>query len=433
MAKVPPYPARALALRDRARKILRAAARAVPTPVMATPPTVTLGAAGAASTLTTGYGNSGAAANGGQSHPGNSPLLTDLGGAWGPSTLGSGGYTPNHVYSGFGVAANSYRTGARGAGKGFLLSGQVFELCIDGTSSALVRFAVTDLTAGTGRQWCQAADYAPASGGNAHVKVDFGSRGDRIVECYFSNASAWPRLFGFNFMKTDLVRPLGFADDPRMAVIGDSYVNGSNPDNIRALAAYVCAERLGVRNPILNGVGGTGHLNNAQSSTPTSYTFGQRIAAGDMDVARIGAMDLVAMIGSVNDALANNAAWTDAAYQAAVQADTAALMTAQPNAIILVSGPQFTKNFQTTAARYAACQAGVVAAANGDPRVIYVDTSPSGEAWQTGTGTTAATAGDGANDYEGHTDGTHFNTLGNYAYGRRMASSYVKVLTALAA
>lgn len=433
MAKVPPYPARALALRDRARKLLRAAARAVPTGVMATPPTVTLGAAGAASTLTTGYGNSGTASSGGQSHPGNSGLLSDLSGVWGPSTLGSGGYAPNHVTSGQGQASNGYRVGAKGAGKGFFFDGQVFEVCVDGAMTA-VRFAATDLATGL-RQWVQAADHVPATGGNSHVKVDLGSRANRIVECFFASSANWPRLFGFNFMRTDTVLPLpSFADDPRMAVLGDSYVAGASPDHIRAIAAYVCAETLGVRNPILNGVGGTGYLNN----NATAKTFGERIAAGDFDVARIGAMDLVAMIGSVNDALSVNAAYTDAAYQAAVTNAVGAAMTAQPGAIILVSGPQFTRNFQTGASRYAACAAGVAAAVSAagetSGRVRYLDTSPTAglDAWQTGTGTTAATVGDGSNDFFGAADGVHPNALGNANYGRRMALGYVRALQILA-
>jgi hypothetical protein len=63
--------------------------------------------------------------------------------------------------------------------------------------------------------------------------------------------------------------------------------------------------------------------------------------------------------------------------QAAYQAEIAALKIAQPRAIIVGAGAEMNNSRGAVASRTAAYKAGFVAAANGGPRMIWLDGSSS--------------------------------------------------------
>lgn len=224
----------------------------------------------------------------------------------------------------------------------------------------------------------------------------------------------------FCFAAADTVRPAQAPDDVKVTMFGDSYGYGVNNDSIKTRYGDILGDRLGAH-ALISAVGGSGYLN-----AVNGFTWRQRVANGDLAESLIGKQDLVFVFGSVN-----GSGYSDAAVQAEVALTVRAMMSAQPGAIIMVAGPQFTANKPTLPSRYAAVKSGVVAAAGADPLVVSIDNSPAGEAWQTGGEKAGATTGLGNNDIYLGPDGSHWAAAGNYYGGRRIADSVVNKLRAL--
>lgn len=414
------------ALKNKARKILRSATKPIKETVRGIAPTITLGTANAVSDIVDA-GNTGALTVQGCTDSLLSSRIKITSGIFAytngtqDTLVGASCFVgPTQAPVVTGPRLNCL--GARGEGVMFVFDGQEFNVGLNVTGGAL-RIYATDLATGI-REVIQAADIVPTNG-KSFTKVNLGSRAPygRLMEVYFGPGLCF--IYGFCFHKYDQVYAPELPDDWAFSAIGDSWFQGANISHIRAIPAYIAGEFMGTRRVNINAIAGTGPFNIATNAK--SYL--DRLNNGDLDVATIGTQDLVLMMGSVNDSGSS-----DGAVQTAVQNCVTRLMQAQPDAIIVVAGQQYMKNFQTTSARNTAYVNAVAAAANGDPRVLHINSGVNGanaEKWSSGTGTDAATTGDGSNDLYGNADGTHLNANGNPNYGIKMGLSILKRLQAL--
>ncbi len=400
-----------LARRDAiARRVLAAAGRGI-SPignVMASPPTLTVGGDWANSTIITGSTTNPGA---GRFNSENPLHATPLGGPL------NAGYIQTQTFQN---GQTPPRRAGHSSGVAFVTRASVFDICIRGGGGNIIVYVTDMLTRQRAR--IAAADIAPTSPNDRYYKWDIGSTAMRGYEIYSGFSS---KYFGINVPLTDSIWPFVLPDQPKILIVSDSYDQGVLSDTgitstLKLGVADYFAERLGCNNPMVAAIGGTGTLN--PGGGPNT-TYGQRIAAGDFDVARIGNMDIVFMPESINDSASANAAYTDAAVQAAYTAAVSAMMVAQPNAIIVGCGPENTPNIATSQARYDACKAGFLAAASGDARMIYLDNSPSGENWMF-PALNASIIGP---------DGLHPRVAGASYVGYRRADSLLAALQALVA
>lgn len=211
-----------------------------------------------------------------------------------------------------------------------------------------------------------------------YYKLAFGSTAPagRLVEIYLGDAGNYGGInvpTGYSIWAADL------AHQPRIACVWDSFAEGSMNDtnvNRKLAVGDWFGAMFGVNNPFVNAVGSTGVIADAGASNYS--TFGERIAAGDMDSSRVGHFDLILAPGSVNDGFTSvnglNSPAGDATVQAAYAAYIAALMVAQPYAIIVGASQQFS-TIAAISTRTAAYKAGFQASAGTDPRMIWMDAS----------------------------------------------------------
>jgi hypothetical protein len=220
-----------------------------------------------------------------------------------------------------------------------------------------------------------AADRVQAFPNLNYYKLDFGSTAPsgRLIEIYTSLSG---NFGGINVPTGYSIWPADLAYQPRMGVLWDSFGEGIMNDttlNLKLAVADWLAGVFGCNNPYVNAVASTGVIATAGASNYS--TFGARIAAGDFDASRIGHLDAIFALPSVNDGLTPNGGIVspdgDAVVQSAYQAVIAALMIAQPRAIIFGASQQF-NTIAAIASRTAAFRNGFAAAAQGDPRLIWL-------------------------------------------------------------
>lgn len=290
----------------------------------------------------------------------------------------------------FDAGANQYRVGGKtqnppamvgtyGYGVRFLTNARYVELDILRRSANRHIIYVTDTATGV-RQRAAANDYLTTANdfGRQYERFDFGSQYDKLVEVYFSaNNSFW----GLNIEAgATIAKPA--RTEPRIGVVGDSWMDAvASPSNtttpLKNTYPDWFAWYLGCTNFLRMAHAGTGWLNsNGQANNHL-----QRGQNGDFDAQYVGDLDLVWCYTGVNDHPNRNAAFTDVAVAANVQATVELLMVKQPNAIIAVPGPQWATGYPSDQARYDAIRDAVLAAGAGDPRVMYIDNSPAGENW----------------------------------------------------
>lgn len=356
----------------------------------------TINAANAVATTTTNFATGRYAAN-------DTRFIEQVGGTW--AYNGSSGYIGDTVIN---VLATPTRQGGHGSGLKFMTRAAALELGMQNSGGDIIVY-VTD-PATRIRSRIQTLDQTTTTG-LSYVKWVFASAALRIWEIY---PVPFTRMTNIVVGAGDSLWPAPTGDEPKIGFIWDSWGSGSTLGGVTAHTIYkqaVCdfvGQRLGVANPRVAAVASTGLLSGA--NVATSGTFRQRIAAGDIDVSRIGPLAALYIPGSLNDQ-----ANSDAACQAEYALTIAAAMVAQPNAIIFGAGPQYTTNTNTTQTRYDAHAAGFAAAAGGAKRMIYIDHSGNGENY--------LFAGNVATYVGG--DGNHLNDAGQPYYGRRIGDSMV--------
>jgi hypothetical protein len=384
-------------------------------PVMASPPTITVGSVNANSTIQTGSSiNQGAIAA-------NDPRFTVKGGlAW--LSFGSTyqfkwpGSTPT-AYSHLPNACISFGTDAA-----------AFDLPLFASATdANIRVRVNG-------QWVSAVGENVGTDNTNwyYLKYSFGTQANRKIDICFgfnqywrginipTNASLW------KVVSTDEVLSLWEGDS---YTAGTSYGNGSNIySEPRNGFVYVAGEALGIDDPIALGEPGTGYI-----VAPSGENSISRIN----EITRFGNVNLIEDWQGINDSLTGQ---STTALTTAVSTYLKAQMAAQPTAVIIVGGPWSGAGTVTPQAYYDAVKAGYQAVA--DPtRMCYIDHSPSGEYWQTGTGHIGATNGSGNSDVYIGPDGTHpydatsaLPTIvpsGEKYLGQRVAADTIKCLISL--
>jgi hypothetical protein len=393
-----------------ATRLLRAAARGITsiTSVMSAPPTYAQGAANANSTIITASTTS----LGGGRYDGLDPRIEHVGGVFGPSTVGNTGYQGITSTSAAATSNLTAKLGRLGAGIRFATDAPAFDIAMN-TFGTPVCLYVTDVATGV-RQRAAANDQATTNAGSScYHKWDFGSAASRIVELYFDPSALFRSL---NVAATYSIWRAPKADEPRVLMLWDSWgdhvvTSGTNLTKL-ALLDFI-GERLGLANILNSSRGGTGFCN------PNAGNYGtylQRIAAGDIDQSRVGALDVLIMPGSLND---KN--YSDAQVFAAVTATIAAARAAQPSAVFILWGPEITVSSPGVQSRYDTIKAAVLA--SGDQNAIFIDNSPSGENWLFGNASTG--------NVSIYVDGVdHLVDTGKQPLGYRIADSIIAAVKA---
>lgn len=371
---------------------------------MGSPPTVTLGSAGAASTI----------ANATLRAPATAPFQY-LGTI---PTYAGGSFPDNALY----VAATvtDPPTSKAPWQIEFDFDGDAFDVYLKAFASSGYRIWVDGVPATAGFQ---------ATGGSAgslyHLLVDFGSaefrriRLDVSATFYFGGVYAHP-----NYSVIPPSTPKG----PRMVFLGDSYTEptinsatvGTNSDGYATQAGRL----LGYNDVWASGAGGTGYLNPGGSGR---VKFRDRLST---DVLAYSP-DVVVVAGGRNDTALNNAtvypggagtALTAFATEAA--ALFSAIRTGLPSAKVFAIGPWASSTANNTATADGGNFVGIGAAIETAVEAIngvYIDNL--GGAWLTGSGRVGATAGDGNADIYVGTDGAHPVQAGHDYLARRVAAA----------
>jgi hypothetical protein len=282
--------------------------------VMASPPTITVGASDANSAVVT---NAGVFAP--TVRP-NSANVTPISG--GGITNSSNNYFAAYINDN----AASHLGASNGWGIAFVIpvGATQFDVCtrnLATSSNWNVRInnqwvSATDLTSGTVRD---GAHYY-------YTKFSPVVAGD-LVEVFFG---AGAQIAGFNFGTgtTTSIQPTPatYTNQPNILSYGDSYIYGSGPTTIYGSWSRLWAAQMGVANIINSGVGGTGFI---ATNGGAAKKFIDRIA----DVTRIFSPDVVLVPGSLND----NGQSTST-LQTAVTTFFQSLGAAVPNALIVCYG-----------------------------------------------------------------------------------------------
>ncbi|MFG1259134.1 SGNH/GDSL hydrolase family protein [Xanthobacter flavus] len=381
----------------RIERLRRSFQRGAPAKYAAAAPTITMGAAGAASSIT------------GSTTPAISAGAANI------ATIGTLLYFNGSVYMGRHIdlvstpgAADS--TG-RGWGQAVMTDSDQLEVKVRAISGQVLRF-----NARIDGEYYSDTDIS-LSGDNTdrHVLLNFGSAkpSGRKVELFF-NASAW--LYGYNVTANRRVWHPTYAGEPLAMVFGDSYTDGVGSTNIRRTMVNACGSALGISNMIASGAGGTGYINNGSSAK-----FITRIA----DISRFGALDLLVIAGGINDAGNSQASVTTAATDF-----LNAVIAAQPKAIIAVCGPFRAPSLNPSQG----VSDGIKAAFNAvkdSKRMFFIDTFANN--WQNGTGKIGATNGTGNSDfYIINSDGVHPSDDGHEYLGTNLAEAIKFGVAALA-
>jgi len=382
----------ALPFKAKASRILASAQSPIDmTATLAVAPTVT---ESASQTLNTNLVSSG-------THP----SVTPLGGSF--ALISS----PQYRIQGVTSVLTTARVNGHGAGVSFAFYGQTIELGADFRGAGWVLYA-TDLTTGI-RYRAQANDYTDTNG-YRYYKIDFGSVGFRGIEIYnnaaVNNAGTFGTLgWGTNSYIYDFRR-----SEPKIGILWDSWgqgilTSGTNQTKL-AVPDYLCAQ-LGVANMWSYSVGGTGFV---ATNNSTAKTYLQRLQDGDFDRSRIGDLDAVFVSGTLNDyAVAGN---TAAATEAAILPTMQALRVAQPNAIISLTGPEYTPVYNIPQSWFDAHQSAFDTWA--DPHSVYLDNSPSGENWSNSVMQSIMFTG----------SQNHVNDVGKVIYGVTAGQSFLSAL-----
>jgi hypothetical protein len=413
-----------------ARRILRSAARGVRpiVEVMSPAPTYSEGASGANSTIIT----SAAVTNGGGTYNTSDTTRFSSNGWFTAAVSGTAGMTDRSLTR-LNNSGSGYRRGAHGACVVFGTDGDQFDIAASWGTVPFIVY-VTDLTTGL-RQRTQANDIVPTVSATSYKKWVFADARPRIIEVCprYTASSTQPIFRGVNVPATASVFPATFPDEPKIAWLGDSWGdNGGtlNTNGAKLLAPDYFAERLGARSVLSISQAGSGLLNDAAGQGTyyqraiTGSPLGDQI--GDLAPSRIGYQDLIFIeVGTINDRAENNAAWNDAAVQAATQTLIASVMAIQPYAVIVGIGPQQTRALTTAQSRFDALKAGFVTGSGGAMRAVWIDNSPAGEPVLFGSASTG-----NISIWIDNSDQNHLNDVGNANWGRRVATMVINAIAA---
>lgn len=269
---------------------------------------------------------------------------------------------------------------------------------------------------------------------NTFVRIDFGVAAARKVSLY-ARSTQGPCAIGV--AADDVVQPWDRSGEATMGAMADSYGGASGPFWGVSGPFWEAAALLGIAHVDLDAVGGTGY---APNSAPGFENPGDAFPArlpGSVDVAP----DLFITAGGIND---NNAyalppyatpATARAGFETAVNLYYTRLRAALPQSVLVALGPWAPRQAMPTDA-IAQSKADAVKAALqtvGGPWVFLDNLNGGWSAssgaqgqragpWQTGTGNSAAPAGNGNGDLYLDPDGVHPNRAGCLYLASRIAA-----------
>jgi hypothetical protein len=164
----------------------------------------------------------------------------------------------------------------------------------------------------------------------ATIRVAFDSRAMRDISIETGMTVAY-----LKFDPQDVVSASNDAAEPQITVVGDSYqiVRSENFGNSYGMALELGA-RLGIRNVATDAIGGTGYWN----SGGDAGNLYDRVAAHGTDNSSIYVV--IAGLNDYGDDTATGLVWPSrTTYENAVTGYLQKLRAAQPNAVIVVTGP----------------------------------------------------------------------------------------------
>jgi hypothetical protein len=361
-----------------AQRILRSAARPLTSieTVLTTPVVHTYSTNGGASTLNTAATSPTVLT--GSVPVTNDKIVTPIAGPWGVAPAGA----PQQQIQGYSNLAGTARLANTGAGMRFGFKGQVFELnasFVASSNGIFIGYA-TDLKTGLRARFFANDSVTSGISGPRFHKFDLGYDAPLGWGIKIYGSPNLTTFASLNCAATDYFFGWRMPDEARLMFCWDSWGNHTldgGTNNIKlAIPDYISAG-LGQANPANLCRGSTGYL---ATNSGADRTFGQRIAAGDYDNTRVGDFDLFMLPASINDF---NSGQTATEMRVAIEAALPRARQAQPNAVMLLWGPQNTSAAQPTQAWFDAARLAVsnYVAASGDVDVIYIDNSPTGENW----------------------------------------------------
>jgi lysophospholipase L1-like esterase len=373
-----------------------------PFPVMAVPPTITVGAAGAASTITNAVTI--------KEVTGTLPDLTPVASEnseyfhYYGSVPGVGTNFPNYNYVSPQHLINVQKINGHFGNwsVAFMFDGSVFEFEQKGvgTPSSNYRIYVDG-------QYSTATFHTgvPTNGAAYHTKVDFGSRAVRYIRLELLQGGGFG---GLKVGPNDTVWKPSVPVGPKVVVIGDSFTEGTGSTTaflgyVQYLAAY-----LGWVNVTNSGLGSTGYLA-ATGTIPGPGTpkmpFSGRIQGDVINQSP----DIVIFAGGINDAAQQG-------LQNAVESVHKQVRQALPSSLIITLGP-----FWPRSTGYLTSERNAIKAGSASYSDLFIDT----EGWFTGTGRVDATTGSGNADLYTSSDTTHPTVDGHKYIAYRIASELV--------
>lgn len=349
--------------------------------VMASPPTVTVGTGGAASSISSAV-----------------TLLPDSNNFL---QLRHAGYS---VTGGIYLPTGFAQTQATAALE-FMFDGSEFEIyCRDDT--ATIRIMVD------GEYVSYTATALTTSGANRHILVDFGIAAIRHIRLETASLA----LRGIKVPPTSTVWRPATRTEPRVIMLGDSYLGGVDGIGLN-LGHFLNWPDVWEDN-----VGGTGYLkvNGIYEALPDRLDTD--LFPHNPDIA------IIAM--GLND----QTTYTESQIQTAAEGVFDSIRSTLPDAILIVVGPWWPSGSPTTG--IINTRNAIQTAANGRAH-LFIDNIGATAAgvstlgWITGTGKIGSTTGSGNADLYINADGTHPSAAGRLYLANRLARSIVAAMPIL--
>lgn len=227
------------------------------------------------------------------------------------------------------------------------------------------------------------------------------------------DTTAYSRMVGLTTEAgTSVTYPAGTLKGPRVALFGDSFIEGAVAADYFATLASRISLGMGWTDLWALGSGGTGYLaTNPTFSRPKYRDRVNHITANNPDI--------VIVAGGINDYMFNAA---DVGTEAGLLFD--AIRTGCPDAELLVIGPWAPYEITAWDTQQFAIRDSIKAAA--DARGLYF-IDPAAERWITGTGRVGAPTGTGNADTFTSSDGTHPTDAGHIYLGERICGHLVSL------
>jgi lysophospholipase L1-like esterase len=211
----------------------------------------------------------------------------------------------------------------------------------------------------------------------------------------------------------------------RLAVLGDSWTGGALTTSAMNTFAAQLGDRLGIKQPITAGVGGTGYVNGGPGAG--SYTFPFTDATQRLAAIVAAAPTDILIAGSVNDSGS-----TLAAIKTAAASVFSYFNTNLPSARLHVMLPQPGTPATQNSTNMAVNRTAVLQAAQEAPNV-YTILRPVSENWLTGTGNAGSPANDGNRDRFLSSDGVHLTQDGHDYFADMTAGKLANLIATVKA